>query len=111
MPPVLAVASAVSAAVGVAGAVSQAKQAKKARKQQAKIAKEQKEAAKQAEVEAQEAADLDAARGETGAALDFGTAGAADELIKRSSARKKSGTKATSVGAAVSSATKNIGGL
>lgn len=102
MPPVIAVAAAVSAAVGVGSAVKQAKDAKKARKQQAQIAEQQK-------TEAREVAALNETREDTGANLDFGTSSAADELITRKSARKKSGTKATSVGAALKPS--GIGGV
>jgi len=102
MPPVLAIAAAVSATAGVVGAVKQAKEAKKARKSQEAAAEKQK-------VEAREVAALNETREDTGANLDFGTSTAADQLITRKSARKKSGTKATSVGGGLKSS--NIGGL
>lgn len=95
MPPAIIAAAAVaSTAVGVIGAVKQAQDAKKARKQQAAQAKQQK-------IEAKEIAALSETREDTGANLDFGTSSAADELITRKSARKKKGTKATSVGASL----------
>tara|TARA_R110002020_G_scaffold361336_1_gene573921 strand:+ start:898 stop:1230 length:333 start_codon:yes stop_codon:yes gene_type:complete len=110
MPPAVAViASVASAAAGVAGVAHQKKSAKKAAKQQEAAMKQQQADAQAEAAAAENRENLSDKLDSTGAEFAFGTSGAADKLLKRSTKRKGTGAGGASVGSGLKA--PSVGGL